>query len=122
MRKLRSAYINTYLALTHSLSEPISLGGLHSKMHLGRCPTQSLWFEKFVIGCKSWMGEIVKQDRAISIKELLPLLDIAKDMTKGAIVHEERRNWILLGTFAVIAYAGSLQGPEVFLIDIHGLM
>eukprot|EP00957_Ditylum_brightwellii_P049138 3728358-Ditylum_brightwellii.AAC.1 len=52
------------------------------------------------------MGEIVKQDRAISIKEMLPLLDIAEDMAKGVIGHEERRKWILLGAFAVITYVG----------------
>eukprot|EP00957_Ditylum_brightwellii_P037922 2868483-Ditylum_brightwellii.AAC.1 len=80
MRKLISAYSNAYLASTHSLAEVVSLGGIQSKMHLGQCPTQSLWFEKFVIGCKSQMGEIVKQDRAISIKDMLPLLDIAEDM------------------------------------------
>eukprot|EP00957_Ditylum_brightwellii_P088703 6754946-Ditylum_brightwellii.AAC.1 len=68
------------------------------------------------------MGEIVKHDRAILIKEMLTLLDIVEDMAKGTIGHKERRKWILLGAFAVIAYAGSFRGPEVLLIDIHGLM
>eukprot|EP00957_Ditylum_brightwellii_P211661 15366441-Ditylum_brightwellii.AAC.1 len=122
IRKLRSAFSNDYLASADSLAGSVSLGGLHSKMHLGRCPTHSLWFEKFVIGCKLRLGEIVKQDRAISMKKMLTLLDIAEDMVKGAIIQEERRKWILLGAFAVIVYAGSFQGPEVFLIDIHGLM
>eukprot|EP00957_Ditylum_brightwellii_P053181 4032449-Ditylum_brightwellii.AAC.1 len=81
-RKLRSAYSIAYLASAHNLAEAVSLGGIQSKMHLGWCPTQSLWFEKFVIGRKSWMGEIVKQDRAVSIKEMLTLLDIAEDMAK----------------------------------------
>eukprot|EP00957_Ditylum_brightwellii_P196215 14950580-Ditylum_brightwellii.AAC.1 len=57
------------------------------------------------------MGEIVKQDRAISIKEMLALLDIAEDTAKGAIGHEDRLKWILLGAFAVIAYEGH-TGPE----------
>eukprot|EP00957_Ditylum_brightwellii_P042573 3223555-Ditylum_brightwellii.AAC.1 len=68
------------------------------------------------------MGGIVKQDRAISIKKMLTLLDIAEDMAKDAIFHYERRKCILLCTFAAITYAGSFQGPKVFLVDIHRMM
>eukprot|EP00957_Ditylum_brightwellii_P075827 5763684-Ditylum_brightwellii.AAC.1 len=76
-------------------------------IHLAKCPTQPLWFEKFAIGCRLQMNEIIKADRTISIKEMLILIDIAEDMAKGAVAHKERRKWILLGVFVAIAYVGS---------------
>eukprot|EP00957_Ditylum_brightwellii_P051466 3901742-Ditylum_brightwellii.AAC.1 len=121
MRKLRYVYSNVYLASVHSLASSVSLGGLQSKLHLVTCSTQSLWFEKFAIGCRSLMGEIVRQDWATSIKELLTFLDVAEELVQSATSHEEQRSCILMGAFAAIAYAGSFRRPELFLAYLHGL-
>eukprot|EP00957_Ditylum_brightwellii_P207115 15351553-Ditylum_brightwellii.AAC.2 len=93
-----------------------------NKMHLVHCPIHSIWFERFALGCRCRMGEIVKLDRAISIEQVLALSRILDNLGKEANSYEERRSMILLGSFVLIAYAGSFHGHEVFLVDTHGLL
>eukprot|EP00957_Ditylum_brightwellii_P125110 9537200-Ditylum_brightwellii.AAC.1 len=68
------------------------------------------------------MGEVVKQDLATSIKEMLTLLDTVEELAKVVTNFEEQYDWVLLGAFAAIAYAGSFRGPELFLVDLHSLI
>eukprot|EP00957_Ditylum_brightwellii_P203732 15335966-Ditylum_brightwellii.AAC.1 len=122
VRKLRSTYSNAYLASAKSVEEATSVGRNTNKMHLVHCPTHSTWFERFALGCRSKMREIIKPDRAILIEKVLGLLRIVDDLGKEATSYETRKSIILLGAFVAIAYAGSFQGHEVFLVDTHGLL
>jgi len=42
-------------------------GGDKAKQVLTDCPSKSLWFERFSKGRLSRMGQIIKQDRAVSL-------------------------------------------------------
>ena len=71
IRKIRSAYSNTYMASVTTSLAASTLGRTSNKFFLTQSPTQSLWFERFCTGCLKRMGQIVKQDLAISIDVLL---------------------------------------------------
>lgn len=122
IRKLRSASANQYMVSLEGCLSLMSVGKTSSKQLLTRCPTQSLWYEKFSLGCLKRMGQIIKQDLAISIEVLHELLKQFKIDIKRA--HERKLDTHLLiqaAVYSVIAFCGSFRGNEVFLVDLDGL-
>eukprot|EP00957_Ditylum_brightwellii_P169783 12922754-Ditylum_brightwellii.AAC.1 len=53
---------------------------------------------------------------------MLTLLDTIIELAKDAINSKEQHGWVLCGSFAAIAYAGSFIGTELFLVYLHGLI
>jgi len=67
------------------------------------------------------MGQGVQQDWAIplaAVHGLLLLLEEEFVTTQELVYHSLV---VSLGAFTVIAFCGSFRGPEVFLVDLHGL-
>jgi len=121
IRKLRAGYSNVYMA---SLSGAMSLrtvGGDTAKLSLNDCPTHSQWFEKFSRGCLSRMGQVVKQDRAVSLELMHAVLDLLESEWDQASDTRYKSAIARLGAYSVIAFCGSFRGPEVFLVDLFGL-
>ena len=119
IRKLRAAYFNLYGASAVGSRETLSLVGATSKAsgHLSNCPTQSLWFGRFFLGCRKRMGQIVKQDLGLSIEIFLALLE---ELTarKEASVGFEREEFTCVYAYSVLSYCGSLRGNEGFMLDL----
>ena len=120
IRKLRSAHSNQYMASLRGALASATLGRTFGKSFLTQTPTNSLWFERFSMGCLKRMGQVVKQDLGISIEVELALLDIIK----REII--EARGWerdklVMAGAFTSICFCGSFRGHEVFLTDLDGL-
>jgi len=97
------------------------MGGDKAKTSFSNfCLTQSLWFERFAKGCLSRMGQVVKQDRAISLEVMHQLMEnLEGEWTQAT--HTERSVIARLGAFCLIAFCGSFRGPELFLVDLFGL-
>jgi hypothetical protein len=53
IRKLRSAFTNTYMSSLEGSSNYHTVGGEMAKHFLSRCPTHFQWFERFSKGCLS---------------------------------------------------------------------
>ncbi len=78
IRKLRTGFTNVYMTSVTGTESLRTIGGDKAKYSLNNCPTHSSWFEKFSKGCLSRMGQVVKQDRAVSLDLMhafLQLLD-----------------------------------------------
>ena len=54
----------------------IIAGNLQFKSHIMQCPTYYLWFSRWSMGCETWMGYILKQNKVIS--NMLFLLMISR--------------------------------------------
>lgn len=121
IRKLRAAYFNVYMSSAGGVSSLRSVGGERVKHQLNKCPTHSTWFERFAKGCLSRMGQIVKQDMAISLPVLHALLELLEEEWNLVESLGDRSLVASLGAFSVIAFCGSFRGPEVFLVDLYGL-
>jgi hypothetical protein len=63
IRKFRSAFSNVFQALVQGQQAAV-MAKETRKLFLTKCPTNGVWFEKFMKGCHKRMGEIVKPDRA----------------------------------------------------------
>jgi hypothetical protein len=122
IRKLRAGYSNMFMASQDGVFSLRTMGGDKVKHHLTTSPTQSKWFEHFTLGCVRRMGQDVRQDWAITLPTMHALLNLldkewleAPDFTTKELVCS-------IGAFALIAFCGSFRGPEVFLVDLHGLI
>lgn len=106
IRKFRSAFSNAYLASAAGVVKAATMGRDTAKAFLTQCPTQSLWFEKFCLGCVKRMGQVVKQDLAISVELLLALVS---DLEREAKEASGSRLHLLIhaAAFCVIDFAGS---------------
>ena len=90
IRKLRSAHSNQYMASVKGALASATLGRTLGKTFLTQCPTNSIWFERFAMGCLKRMGQIVKQDLGISIEVELALLDLIKKGDNSGSRMEQR--------------------------------
>ncbi len=110
-----------YMSSLKGVSNLRSFGGNIAKVQFSDCPTNSLWFERFSRGCLSRMGQVVKQDMAISLGVMHAMLSLLNEAWKGAQGGREQSHIANVGAYISIAFCGSFRGAEVFLVDLFGL-
>ena len=111
-RKLRSAYSNLWGASRHALTLGV-LARDTMKIYVTQCPGYCLWFERFVRGMHSRMGDDRRPDAAISssvMHEVMKRVEVDLIDADNLI---ERRYLTRAGLFFLSAYLGSLRGEEV---------
>ena len=111
-RKLRSGFANAWGASQHALTMGV-MARDKMKTFVTQCPTFSLWFERFISGMHSRMGDIRRPDTAISGKvmhQLMKRVDVDFYDTEDVLL---QRFVIRAGYFFLAAYLGSLRGEEV---------
>mmetsp|Transcript_9714 Transcript_9714/g.14043 ORF Transcript_9714/g.14043 Transcript_9714/m.14043 type:complete len:475 (-) Transcript_9714:1604-3028(-) len=121
IRKLRSAFSNAWHSSSEGARSMATLGRDSAKSFLTNCPTQGVWFERFAKGCVSRMGEVVRQDLAMSIHVMLKLMyefELAWQLANG----EAQEHIASVALYSVVAFCGSFRGHEVFLLDLYGLL
>ena len=121
IRKMRAAFSNIYAASVEGAAALRSSGGDRAKLAMNQCQTNSLFFERFALGCNLRMGAIVKQDRAISLPVMHALMTMLEEEWKACETLRDRSLVASVGAYSIIAFTGSFRGNEVFLVDLHGL-
>jgi hypothetical protein len=121
IRKLRMGFSSTYASSPSGVEALRTFGGDTAKFHLNLCPTNSLWFERFSKGCLSRMGQIVKQDLAISVGVMLMMQELLEGDWSQAQTQSRKALVANVGAYISIAFCGSFRGAEVFLVDHFGL-
>lgn len=93
------------------------------KLYVADGSTRSRWFSSFILGAKRRMGIIRKQDEALTIAQLLLLLEVAEEMWREARQYPARRRRIEeVSAFVCIGFCALLRGEEVPLISIMGML
>ena len=122
IRKYRSSYFSAWQvgqAARGTLLVSTDEKGTFSRM--GSCPTQSLWFAKFMQGCRMRMGQLVIQDKAISVELLLAVLEVVDGRVRDADTLSTKAWWVSVGTYLTVGFCLSLRGPEGFMLDLGAL-
>jgi len=122
LRKLRAGFSNVFMTSVLGQESLRLVGGDRAKQHLCNCPTNTLWFERFSKGCLSRMGQIVRQDRAVSLELMHALCSLLEQEWTGASDLRGKTQLACLGAFSIIAFCGSFRGNEVFMTNLHGLI
>jgi len=109
MRKLRSAYSNTWNA---------SLMGMSGEP----CPSDSYWFKRFILGAHKRMGDDVRPDHGLSMDVMHALLkNLNRDWTKCGVLDWEAK--LRVSEFALVLVIGfclGLRGEEIMKVRTTG--
>ena len=112
LRKYRSAFSNVWGASVHTMQESV-MARATTKLYVTSCPTNGLWFERFMSGVHSRMGDDHRPDTAISSFVMKKMLQYAEADWHGSVDVIERRFLVRAGLFLVLAFLGALRGEEV---------
>jgi hypothetical protein len=124
IRKQRSAFSNLYMASKESAeSGKIIAQGSQSNSFISNCPTNSFWFSKWVVGCETRMGFVIKQNQAISLQVMRAMVESFKEDIQEAEQYSWERQRLCMGlTYTVISYFASLRGSEGMNLDLQTLV
>ena len=107
----------------HSKGETVMVRDM-LKSYVTNNPVKSQWYERFMLGMHKRMGDSVKQDEAISIEQMLALMEVfERDWQK--VTKDKRstlnqvREVLFPALFSVLAFCGALRGEEVPLMDLE---
>jgi hypothetical protein len=93
------------------------------KSYVTTNPVKSQWYQRFLVGMHKRMGDQTKQDEAISIEQMIALMEKFEQDWAKLIMHQRRtpnqvREVLFPALFSVLAFCGALRGEEVPLMDL----
>ena len=124
VRAIRSAYSNVFesSAGTHTVREVLR-GDKGVVLHPSRCPTQSLWFEKFSKGMLRRMGRDVRSNAGLNHLVLLEMVKNVEEELRSGQANEERQHFLVTCMFYfMVSFGASLRGSEGFMIERSDLI
>jgi hypothetical protein len=119
VRRLRTAFHSQVACAAINSGSNMALGNERGEyQRFAREPTASVWFQRFMTGCKRRMGQDWRPDMAISNVLLHELLSYCETRFKSAKTFDGVAEWIVAGTYFATCYVCSLRGPEGLLVDL----
>jgi hypothetical protein len=93
------------------------------KSYVTTNPVKSQWYERFLAGMHKRMGDQMKQDEAISIEQMVELMNMFEKDWNKLLRNLQRspnqvREVLFPALFLVLAFCGALRGEEVPLMDL----
>jgi hypothetical protein len=124
IRKLRSSFSNQVRAARSSNSHTLSMaddkGSSYQRIALDPCG--SLWFQRFMLGCKKRMGQDWRPNQALSVDIVHELLGSCERRAMEATSRSEVHKWVLAGAYFCIRFVLSLRSPEGLMADVEGMI
>lgn len=124
IRKLRSSYSNQVRASRSANSHTLSLaddkGTSYQRISVDPCG--SMWFQRFLLGCKKRMGQDWRPNQAISVDLMRQLLENCEQQAMGSLDLTNKHKWVLAGGYFCICFVLSLRSPEGLMADLEGLI
>jgi len=111
-RRMRSAFSNVWGASIHTMTDGVMARDT-MKTFLTHCPTYSLWFERFMKGMHSRMGDIHRPDLAISKPVMLQIMNLLNEDYFEADGESRKRYVARMGLLMLSTFLGGLRGEEV---------
>jgi hypothetical protein len=111
-RKLRSGFSNLWGASRHTMTTSV-MAKDQAKLFVTRCPTYSMWFERFVKGMHSRMGDDRRPDAALSTDMMREIMIRVESDFQEAEDNQIKRFICRAAVFFLGAFLGSLRGEEV---------
>ena len=124
IRQQRAAFTNLYLASAEAATLPNSVtNNSQTKFLLGKCPTNSIWYQRWSKGCETRMGYVIKQDRALSIDLLLEMIKVlSTNIACNSNGSKSQLSACMLLVYITISFTASLRGNEGMKLDFGAMM
>ena len=74
VRQLRSAYSNVWHTSKHTLTTSVMVQDIR-KTYITSCPSYSLWLARFMTEIYKRIGDMVKQDKAVTLDDIYKLVE-----------------------------------------------
>jgi hypothetical protein len=120
-QKMKSAFANVWRASLKGGEEAVVARDTVKLFHTS-CPTHGDWFERFSKGMHERMGDLVKQDLAISIEQMHALM--ARFERRWVLASEDlvlQQSVLFPALFSIIAFCCGLRGEELPLLSLCGI-
>jgi hypothetical protein len=124
IRKQRSAFSNLYQISKAGSTNAMTISiGSQPQANITACPTNSLWFSRWTMGCETRMGFILKQNQAISLEVLKAMIKNFKQCASRELPQSWKRQEHILGmVYCIICFCASLRGGEGLQIPFDTLV
>ena len=124
IRRLRTCFSNQIRAAAVANFSSLSLADAKGSTYqrLAADPCGSLWFNRFMAGCKKRMGQDWRPNRALSSDIMRELLSSVELQVRSTDDMEARHKWTMAGGYFCFCYVMSLRGSEGLLADLEGLL
>ena len=91
------------------------------KLYASDSPLASKWFPRFMLGAKRRMGVMRKQDEALTVDQLLGILEIMEKDWRSSTCEEEKKDIEEIAAFVVISFCVALRGEETPMTSVDGM-
>ena len=123
IRKLRTVYANFERISSVKVHNALDIdGGAGEEKDGVYLATSSIWFRRFVIGCKARMGQVYKPNLALTTKLITSLLGMIEEQIKDAERIEDQFELIVFGSFIIYSCVLSLRGDEGTMVNLASLV
>ena len=119
VRRLRTASGNAYKAGRKQQTQALFERGL-KKVVATDCPTDGVWFTRFLIGAEVRMGKQIKQDLGLSIEVMKVAMDLLERSWETATNGKERHQVVVTAMIFLGTFCWGLRGEELLLISVGG--
>ena len=92
------------------------------KLYTTEAPTVSKWFPRFMLGAKRRMGVTRRQNEALTVPQLLAMLEVAEEDWQRSTWEKERKEIEEVCSFAIVTFVLSLRGEETPMASIEGML
>ncbi len=118
VRAMRAAFGNYWKATAATQEISVLMRG-QTKLTSSTSPTNSIWFEGFMLGFHKRVGDVNRPDKAISIELMVAMMEEFEKQWKRAKGSRADEKAVLFpALFSIVAYTASLRGEEVPLMDL----
>lgn len=124
IQRLRSGFSNQFRASAVSNVNSWSFADKKGSnlQRLSMDPCGSIWFSRFMEGCRRRMGQDWRPNRAISVELMTSLLRITESRITESPDLISKGKWIMAGGYFCFCYVVSLRSPEGLLVDLEGML
>ncbi len=120
IRKLKSAHSNIHESSMLGVRTGVSSVG-DGNLTLSQGITQSLWFKRFMRGCRLRMGQDRKPNLALDVRILVHMMVVFERAIEAAETRALKILWTRVAAYCVLSYCATLRGHEGFMADLDGL-
>jgi len=123
IRRFKTCYGNQIRASGQANAVVTAIGDSDGKSYQRVCsdPCASIWFGRFITGCRRRMGQDWRPDEAASPKLIKALFNLLDELNAGSTDVDEASHWITAKALFVFLYTFSLRGNEGLLSDLQGI-
>lgn len=118
VRSMRGAVSNWWKSSAGKSEITVLMRG-QTKLTSSSSPTNSTWFESFMLGYHKRVGDVSRPDLAISIELMVALMNRFDDRWEKVQGNRKAEQEVLFpALFAICGYCASLRGEEVPLMNL----